>query len=309
MSDSEVEEGIYAISHHPTTRMVIETRGGKAVINQFVGSKFQQWKIAKAVGQSYTIRNVGTQMYLGMSVGERVRDGYKLVEVEHAFPWDIRPEDYIGRATGVFLYVPYTGHVIDMYSVGEPIPGASVILDALQEDCEQMWWLTKDLHLATQRALQSGASYKIKRVECQIAITIDEGRAVCFREGDAVDLQEFIPIETEQGWAFQAAESALYLGLPTLVGPFPDEIQVTLVEKAFTWIVLPSAIYTHEFKLWVPYTSYVIDSCSLEPQNNSPVHVCEMRSGNCQWWTFEPVNAQCPGESSKRVTGPRESKR
>ncbi|KAH6902276.1 hypothetical protein BKA70DRAFT_1435431 [Coprinopsis sp. MPI-PUGE-AT-0042] len=262
MSGSDFEEGIYVISLYGCSRMSLEANGGQAVTNQFVGSKLQQWEIIKVVGQSYSIRNVGTQKYLGMKLGERVRDGYELVAVEHAFPWDVRKVGSRVDAALVFLYVPYTSYVIDIHRGGARAPA---FLHEVHQNSQQQWLLSKG-----QRT--------------------------------------FFAIETEQGWAFQNVASRLYLGLPTLAGTIPDGTQVASVDKAFTWIVLPSSIDTSEFKLWVPFTSYVIDQCGMEPQDHSPIELRPLRDRQLQWWRFEPVPEEESSGTSKSFTGAQEQK-
>jgi hypothetical protein len=85
------------------------------VLDLFIGSQSQQvsgtissgmhkpilrslkWElIANEAGASFSLRNVRTRRYLGMRLGEKVKDGYTLREVEHAFQWDIRADVYEG---------------------------------------------------------------------------------------------------------------------------------------------------------------------------------------------------------------------
>ncbi|KAH6880321.1 hypothetical protein BKA70DRAFT_1238885 [Coprinopsis sp. MPI-PUGE-AT-0042] len=218
----------------------------EAVVNWFMGSKLQQWEIAKVVGQLYSIRNVGTQRYLGMRVNERVRNGYKLVDVEEAFPWEIRPTEYVGRVPPLMLCVPYTDYVtvLDHKEDSGLQAGSCVLLHQLQPGFQQLWRLSK---------------------------------AVYFCVDNDSDLQQFIAVETEQGWAFQNVARSV-----------PDGTQVASVEKAFTWIVLPSPVETSEFKLWVPFTPHVIDALDEKPKSNTPVQLGKQRVRACQWWKFEP---------------------
>ncbi|KAH6902269.1 hypothetical protein BKA70DRAFT_1307527 [Coprinopsis sp. MPI-PUGE-AT-0042] len=310
MSDSAFEEGTYTITLSGFSRMVIETNNKRAVIGRFIGSKLQQWEISRVVGQSYSIRNLGTQMYLGMRAGERVRDGYEIVEVQHPFPWDIRTKSYVQASRLACFYVPYTNHVIGINRKEEPKLGAAVLIHDVKKGSHQQWWLSKDLHLATPKVLQEGAVYRIERVESQTAITLWDGRAVGFRVDDNSDLHKFIAIETELGWAFQNIATKRYLGLPTSIGPIPDGTQVTSSERAFTWIVLPAIAYTSQFQLWVPFTSYVMEQLDAEPNCSAPVLMRKGGGSDDQWWKFEAVAADDAGptDSSQCVPGAPESK-
>jgi hypothetical protein len=39
---------------------------------------------------AYSIRNVATRKYLGMKLGDPVKDRDEVCEVEQVFPWDVR---------------------------------------------------------------------------------------------------------------------------------------------------------------------------------------------------------------------------
>lgn len=44
-----------------------------------------QWEIALLAGRTYSIRNSGTQRYLGMKLGANIESDYELYEVDHVF--------------------------------------------------------------------------------------------------------------------------------------------------------------------------------------------------------------------------------
>ncbi|KAH6880320.1 hypothetical protein BKA70DRAFT_1343709 [Coprinopsis sp. MPI-PUGE-AT-0042] len=293
MSDNDFEEGLYTISNAESPTMVIDAHEGKAVIDRFIGSKSQQWEIAKVAGRSYSFRNVETQRYLGMEIGTKVGEGYNLCEVTHAFPWDIERHQLL-----VVLSVPYTNYVANI-GWGDPTPGAAVHIRSYQGHHRFRWHLSKDLHLAPCKALQHGSVYRIVCVRSQTVIGLHGNHAACFSVDDAANSQKFVATETEQGWAFQNIESKRFLGLPSSTGRIEDGTQVAFVEKPFSWIVLPVPDDPLKFKLWIPFTSQVMDLLNANPADNTPVqlrgeHVTE----DCQWWRFELALVERPRDPS-----------
>jgi hypothetical protein len=50
---------------------------------------------------------------------------------------------------------------------------------------------------------------------------------------------QFIAKEMDHGWAFKSMQSGRFLGVPQSTARMKDGTELTLVEKPFSWLVLP----------------------------------------------------------------------
>ncbi|KAH6880327.1 hypothetical protein BKA70DRAFT_1447368 [Coprinopsis sp. MPI-PUGE-AT-0042] len=92
-------------------------------------------------------------------------------------------------------------------------------------------------------------------------------------------------------------ESKRFLGLQSSTGRIEDGTQVAFVENVFSWIVLPIPDDPFKFKLWVPFTSQVMDLLGANPADNTPVQLRGEHVTDCQWWRFETVVTDAPSDS------------
>ncbi|KAH6902274.1 hypothetical protein BKA70DRAFT_1307536 [Coprinopsis sp. MPI-PUGE-AT-0042] len=290
MPQTHFEEGIYAIANARTPNLVLDTKDGKAIVHQFMGTESQQWEIIKVLGVAWSIRSISTGRYLGMKPDDKVKNRYELREVEDPFPWHVRSGDPKSRSR---LFVPYTNHVIDLNQEnGGPKPGTVLYVHENHGASNQQWHLCKDLHLATSKALRHGAEYKIVNAQSKTAIKMNGAKVACYKLDNEKDHQKFVAVATEKGWAFRNVESQDYLGLPNSVVPFPDGERLSSVNKEFTWVVLPHHEDISKFKIWIPFTSRVMDLyCGLS-DDDTPIKLHPERDFECQWWRFELVPPQ-----------------
>ncbi|KAH6880317.1 hypothetical protein BKA70DRAFT_1473277 [Coprinopsis sp. MPI-PUGE-AT-0042] len=288
MPQTHFEEGIYAIADARTPNLVLDTKDGKAIVHQFMGTESQQWEITKVLGVAWSIRSISTGRYLGMKPDDKVKNRYELREVEDPFPWHVRS----GDPTKSRLFVPYTNHVIDLnQDNGAPEPGTVLYVHENHGASNQQWQLCKgDLHLATSKALRHGAEYRIVNAQSKTAITTNGAKVACYKLDEEKDHQKFVAVVTQNGWAFRNAESQDYLGLPNSVVPFPDGERLSSIKKEFTWVVLPHHEATSKFKIWVPFTSRVLDLQHGSDQDGTPINLYKEHGVDCQWWRFECVN-------------------
>ncbi|KAH6894032.1 hypothetical protein BKA70DRAFT_1320328 [Coprinopsis sp. MPI-PUGE-AT-0042] len=254
MSDTVVEEGIYALASFYDPEVVIEAQGGKAAVSQFVGSERQQWELAKMYGAAWSIRNVATQQYLGIKPGDAVEEYYDLCGVEDVFPWHVQK----GHLTSIF--VPYTPYLVAHNLEFEEL-GTSVNLQQSRGYANQRWFLCKDLHLAASIVIQNGFIYHIINDQTQTAIEVNDSGVACFKADKEDSKQKFMAIKTETGWAFQNVATKRFLGLPISVLPIPDSIHLSAVSHECIWVVLPHHEDTARFRLWIQFTARVMNLC------------------------------------------------
>ncbi|KAH6880329.1 hypothetical protein BKA70DRAFT_1343737 [Coprinopsis sp. MPI-PUGE-AT-0042] len=292
MPPTTFPEGIYTIVNARTPNRVLDSRDGKAIAEQFMGCESQRWEMARVVDIAWSFRSISTGRYLGMAAGDQVANHHQLREVEHPFPWHLRKDD---PGLLVSILVPYTNYVIDLSDGNDP-PKPGAVLKIYQDHRvpHQRWYLCQDLHLATSRALKHGTEYKIVNTQSNTAIEINDAKAACFRVklDENTNRQKFIAIETQNGWAFRHAETQDYLGLRNSVVPFPDGERLSSVKKEFTWAVLPHHDDTSKFKIWIPFTSRVVDLHGGRTEDDTPIHLFPDRDFDCQWWRFELIPSQ-----------------
>ncbi|KAH6906872.1 hypothetical protein BKA70DRAFT_1285687 [Coprinopsis sp. MPI-PUGE-AT-0042] len=292
MADTHFEEGVYTIANLKTPSMVIEAKDGKAILGEFIASETQQWELAKMYNAAYSIRNIATRRYLGMDLGDFVRDRYELHEVDHVFPWNLR------LGTRLSILVPYIPYVVAISS-GAQLE-SPILLREDGKQVHQRWHLCKDLHLATSNALRNGSTYRIVNSASQTAIEVNDSDTGCFAVDNGSEKQKFLAIKTDAGWAFQNIEAKRYLGLPNSAVAFKDGTRLSSVSHQSTWIVVPHHEDTSKFKLWIPFSSRVMDLHGGETVNNTPIHMDPSYDAAWQWWRFEPVNS---GRESNGAVG------
>ncbi|KAH6880319.1 hypothetical protein BKA70DRAFT_190542 [Coprinopsis sp. MPI-PUGE-AT-0042] len=108
------------------------------------------------------------------------------------------------------------------------------------------------------------------------------------------DCKKFTAVETDNGWAFRNNESQGFLGLPNKVVSFEDAPRLSSVKKKFTWVILPHHEDTSKFKIWVPFTSRVMDLHRGFNHDDTPIHLHLERDFECQWWRFEHIDVTHP---------------
>ncbi|KAH6902278.1 hypothetical protein BKA70DRAFT_1307550, partial [Coprinopsis sp. MPI-PUGE-AT-0042] len=282
-----------AIVNSKTPSSVLDADDGKAIVNRFIGSDSQLWEVSKVIDLLWSIRNLSSGHYLGMKAYDKVTDWYELREVEHPFLWHLRRFDQDPR---ISIFVPYTNFVIDLHQ--NPNPGTVLYIHGHHQGPNQKWHFCKDLHLAASKVLRHDAAYRIINIQAKTAIQMNQGKVGCFRLDEESDCQKFIAVETENGWAFRNIESQDYLGIPNTIVSFQNAGRLSCVRKKFTWVVLPHHENAFWFKIWVPFTSRVMDLHRGFAQNDTPIHLLNEHNVDCQWWRFEPVNVAHPGDDA-----------
>ncbi|KAH6880323.1 hypothetical protein BKA70DRAFT_1343721 [Coprinopsis sp. MPI-PUGE-AT-0042] len=282
MPHTNFGKGIYVIANSKTPSLVLDTKDGKAIVNQFMGTESQQWEISKVVGLAWSVRSISTGRYLGMKPNDKVTNHYELWEVEHPFPWHFRRES---PETRIKMFVPYSNHAIDLNQANGPKPGTVLSIYEKHEGLHQQWILCEDLHLATSKALVHGSNYRIINSQSKTAIEMDGSKVACFKSDEAKDCQK------KNGWAFRHVASQDYLGLPNSVLPLSDGVPLCSVKKEFTWVALPHHEDTSKFRIWVPFTFKVMDLHCGSNKDDTPIRLFPERSFECQWWHFKLI--QC----------------
>ncbi|KAH6880330.1 hypothetical protein BKA70DRAFT_1575906 [Coprinopsis sp. MPI-PUGE-AT-0042] len=294
MPHTNFEEGIYTIVNSKATNLALDIVDGKAIVNQFIGCESQRWEVSKLLAFAWSIRNVGTGRYLGMNPDDEAKDWYDLGEVEHPFPWHFRAGNSHSR---IRIFVPYTSHVIDIREDnGNPKAGLGTVLFSKEsiDRLNQQWHLCKDLHLATSNVLRQDAVYRIVNTRSNTVVQIHHGKVSCFKLDREKDCQKFTAVETDNGWAFRSNESQDFLGLPNMVASLENAPRLSSVKKKFTWVILPHHEDTSKFKIWVPFTSRVVDLHRGVNDDDTPIHLQPERNFDCQWWRFELVDVTHP---------------
>ncbi|KAH6871106.1 hypothetical protein BKA70DRAFT_1356821, partial [Coprinopsis sp. MPI-PUGE-AT-0042] len=268
-------EGVYTIANLKTPSMVIEAKDGKA-------SETQQWELAKMYNAAYSIRNIATRRYLGMDLGDFVR--------------------IVTNFTRASILVPYIPYVVAISS-GAQLE-SPILLREDGKQVHQRWHLCKDLHLATSNALRNGSTYRIVNSASQTAIEVNDSDTGCFAVDNGSEKQKFLAIKTDAGWAFQNIEAKRYLGLPNSAVAFKDGTRLSSVSHQSTWIVVPHHEDTSKFKLWIPFSSRVMDLHGGETVNNTPIHMDPSYDAAWQWWRFEPATVAVGAESESEPGEP-----
>ncbi|KAH6906876.1 hypothetical protein BKA70DRAFT_1563309 [Coprinopsis sp. MPI-PUGE-AT-0042] len=181
---------------------------------------------------------------------------------------------HLKRRPVISIYVPYTPYLVSL----DQSPASSTNL--LQQDQGQAFG---------------------KWYFCKVG---------CFAVDAGSEKQKFVATKTETGWAFRNVETKRFLGLPVCVVLLKDGIRLPMVDHESTWVVVPHHEDTSKFKLWIPFTSRVMDLHWGQALNDHPIHMCSSGDANWQWWRFELLSSEwesnelgaesAPGEPEKR---------
>ncbi|KAH6880326.1 hypothetical protein BKA70DRAFT_1575903 [Coprinopsis sp. MPI-PUGE-AT-0042] len=316
MPHTDIEEGIYTIANAKAPNLVLDADDGKALVNQFMGCESQlacpivknlawinpsyillQWEISKLLDFASSIRNLSTGHYLGMNPDDKAKDWYEIGEVDHPFPWHFRRGNPNSR---ISVGVPYTNHVIDT-TTRNPKAGSGTVLftQGNVEMPNQQWYFCKDLHLAASEVLRHDSVYRIVNAQSNTAIQMSQGKGACFTLDEEKDCQKFTAVETDNGWAFRNNEGQDFLGLPNMGVSFGNAPRLSSVKKKFTWVVVPHHEDTSKFKIWIPFTSRVMDLHIGSLNDDAPIHMHPERDVDCQWWRFELIDAAHPASDAQ----------
>ncbi|KAH6871102.1 hypothetical protein BKA70DRAFT_1489950 [Coprinopsis sp. MPI-PUGE-AT-0042] len=302
MPHTDFAEGVYTIVSVRTPNLVVDTKYGKALANQFLGCETQQWELAKVMDLMWSIRNIASGRYLGMEPDDKVTNRHELREVERPFLWQLRRGD---PRSCVSLFVPFTNYVIDL-SIDNwgPNPGTVLYIHSDLQWRNQQWYMCKDLHLATSNALKDGTTYSIINAYSKTAIDLNRRTVTCYTACKSEDCQKFIAVKTESGWAFRNIIDQAFLGLPHSA---EDGARLQPVKHTFTWVVLPHHEDNSKFKIWIPFTSRVLDLHCGSNMDGTPIHIQPDRNHEFQWWRFEPESNSKPKNALRPCTpGPPE---
>ncbi|KAH6871745.1 hypothetical protein BKA70DRAFT_1354880 [Coprinopsis sp. MPI-PUGE-AT-0042] len=287
MEGAGLEAGTYTLVNVRLPQWVIDTKDGLAVAYPFIGSPSQQWDVRTPDGVSWHIRNVASGRYLGLALGERVRNCLHLREVDHQFAWHL--QHYQDRQHQFVPYVPYTRHVLDLAFLNVQ-PGRTILY--VHEDnqgAHQAWQFYKDLHLEAPSTLTDGRTYKILNAQSHTAITAKDDRSVACFQSDNREGQMFQAVKTPGGWAFRNIQTETYLGIPhTIVYP-DDNPRLSSVDIEFTWMVLPHHEGGGEFKIWLPFTQKVLDLRGGSREDDAPIHITGATTVEHIRWRFQEV--------------------
>ncbi|KAH6906926.1 hypothetical protein BKA70DRAFT_1491684 [Coprinopsis sp. MPI-PUGE-AT-0042] len=291
MENANPEVGTYAIVNVRLPQWVLDTKEGVVVANPYMASPSQQfhpniqWNLQSSDGISWFIQNVASERYLGLPVGENVRNCLTLREVNHKFAWHFR--HYKGEQYQFLPHVPYTKHVIDL-DPRNPKPGETVLY--VHEDnagAHQAWFLRKDLHLETSSVLQDGRTYMILNAQSNTAITMKDDHSVTCFQSDNREGQKFRAVKTASGWAFQNISSERYLGIPHSI-VYPDNSPcLSSLEIEFTWMVLPHHEGCRKFNIWLPFTRKLLDLHKGQWEDDAPIQITGTIDVEHIWWRFE----------------------
>ncbi|KAH6880318.1 hypothetical protein BKA70DRAFT_1575899 [Coprinopsis sp. MPI-PUGE-AT-0042] len=160
-----------------------------------------------------------------------------------------------------------------------------------------------DLHLAASRILRHNTAYRIVNAQSKTAIQTNGSKVACFKSDKEKDCQKFTAIETENGWAFCNNEGQDFLGIPNMLVS-QNAPRLSSVKKKFSWVILPHHEDTLKFKIWIPFTSRVIDLHGGFSQDDTPMYVQPERDFECQWWRFERIDVTHPdGVNDAHIQG------
>ncbi|KAH6871743.1 hypothetical protein BKA70DRAFT_1354870 [Coprinopsis sp. MPI-PUGE-AT-0042] len=276
MDFANLEEGTYAIVNVSLPRWVLDTKDGVVVANPYMASPSQQWHLQSSDGISWYIQNVASGRYLGLPVGELVRNVLTLREVDHRLHWHIR--HYQGEQHQFLPYVPYTKFVID--------------LDPRDPNQARLFSMSMRIIQALTRhgfSVKDGGTYKILNAQSSTAITVKDDHSVACFQSDNREGQKFRALNTAGGWAFQGIGSERYLGIPHSIVYPDDSPRLSSLEIEFTWMVLPYHERRGKFNIWLPFTRKLLDLHQGQWADDTPIHIAGTTSVEHIWWRFEEI--------------------
>ncbi|KAH6906927.1 hypothetical protein BKA70DRAFT_1285844 [Coprinopsis sp. MPI-PUGE-AT-0042] len=284
MEGAGLEAGTYTLVNVRLPQWVIDTKNGLA-------HTFSQWDVQTPDGVSWHIRNIASGRYLGLAVGEHVRNILHVREVDHQFAWHL--QRYGGHQHQFIPYVPNTRHRNEILYVFEDGQGA-----------HQAWHFPKDLHLETPSTLTGRQTYKILNALTHTAITVkDDGSVASFRSDNREG-------QMQADGLFRNLRSDKYLGIPhTLIYP-DDSPRLSSIAIEFTWMVMAHHEGGGKFKFWLPFTHKVLDLDGGRSGDDTPIHIAGTTDVEHIWWRFQeiptPQQAQANIEPPTGERGPEE---
>ncbi|KAH6902267.1 hypothetical protein BKA70DRAFT_1435424 [Coprinopsis sp. MPI-PUGE-AT-0042] len=331
MPSTDFEPGIYTVVSSKTPNLVLDARDGKAIVNQFMGIESQQWEMSQVLGLAWSFRSIATGRYLGMKPDDKVTNRYELREVPHPFAWHLRRGNPASRifvvvpytnhvidlnqengnpkpGTALYVFEKHGGlhqqwnlcKDLHLATARTLVDGAGYRIVNAQSQTAIERKRVKVWSSATQGVIRllydysSSQWHASRRIYPRLAKRyVDHLFLLPLSVGmTASRCMQFIAVEMSNGWAFRNVDSQSYLGLPNSVVPLPDGVRLCTAKKEFTWVVLPHHEDNSKFRIWIPFTSRVMDLHAGSNQDDTAIHLHKENGADCQWWKFELIPSQ-----------------
>ncbi|KAH6871088.1 hypothetical protein BKA70DRAFT_1356735 [Coprinopsis sp. MPI-PUGE-AT-0042] len=313
MDGAQLTPGVYALINDDPPRYALDAKGGSVVAYPYITSPLQQWNLTTPDRVCWWIQNVQSGRYLGLPANAHVKNSLTLQEVDHKFAWHIRKHERFRRL--FILYVPYSKHVVDICA--ETVnPGSRIRIYQDGQASHQSWNLCKDLHLDKENstpitnATSNGSLTvysDVKGVSC-VQPEMEDGDPEMYLGSDL----RFRAFKTNHGWAFQHVQTGRYLGIPHTIMELDEVVQLSTVEKPFTWMIIPYHGDSKIFEIFLPFTSRALETS--DEWNDKRVYLRPASKVNCLWWRFRPCKRslssssyesfQSGGEGLECIPGP-----
>ncbi|TFK24155.1 hypothetical protein FA15DRAFT_669810 [Coprinopsis marcescibilis] len=265
-----------------------------AVIKEPTGSKWQQWKAIK-VDCFWKFESVAaTGYYLGFDRSTRAKNGLKIIGTSNKDAiWYVTIGKNIKYPNTLQLCIPYTKYVLDTDAHNKNLESVDL---QLWEDSQtwkewnrsnQVWILDQDIEPAVPCV--NGGVYHIQNVQTGTVIHFESHtgnvRSHHYNEGRNQLWEATRAGSDESLWSFKNILNGRYLS----IGGDIAELDQPIIGSngPFRWRLVPSALNSSHFELYVPHVDLSMDVKDLSSASGAKIKLSS--PSRDRLWRFEKV--------------------